>query len=95
MKELYGRGELMDPAVIDVRLDYLQARAEFDGPESPVFLRVGESERILYIDLCDEKWRAVRISPGWLGDSRSAGSLLPACARHEAAASARTWWLPG
>ena len=66
MKELYGRGELMDVTVIEARLEYLQARAEFDGPQSSVFLRVGENERVLYVDLCDEKWRAVRISPdGW------------------------------
>src|ERR1700730_16013560 len=66
MKELYGKGELMDPVVIGARLEYLQARAEFDGPESPVFLRVGDDQRVLYIDLCDEKWRVVRISPdGW------------------------------
>jgi hypothetical protein len=53
MKELYGKGQLMDPVVIEARLEYLQARAEFDGPESPVFLRVGEDERMLYVDLCE------------------------------------------
>lgn len=66
MKALYGRGEVMDQLLIASRLEYLTARALFDGPEQPVFLRVGEDERNIYIDLCDDKWRAVKISPdGW------------------------------
>jgi hypothetical protein len=66
MKALYGRGELMDTATIAARLEYLTAKALFDGPEKSVFLRVGEEDRILYVDLCDEKWRAVMITPdGW------------------------------
>jgi hypothetical protein len=66
MKALYGKGELMETATIAARLEYLTAKALFDGPEKKVFLRVGEDDHILYIDLCDAKWRAVRISPdGW------------------------------
>jgi hypothetical protein len=66
MKRIHGQGMLMDRGVISARLELLTAKALFDGPEKPVFLRVGENERILYVDLCDEKWRAVRIAPdGW------------------------------
>jgi hypothetical protein len=66
MKELYGRGELMDTATIAERPQYLTARALFDGPEKSVYLRVGEEDLIQYIDLCDANWRAVRISTdGW------------------------------
>src|SRR6202048_1868798 len=60
MKVLYGRGELMDRTVIDARLEYLTARALYDGPEKPVFLRVGEDEQTIYIDLCDREWRVVK-----------------------------------
>ena len=44
-------------------LDTLQAKARFDSPEQPVALRVAEHKGKLYLDLCDEAWRAVEIGP--------------------------------
>lgn len=47
-------------------IDSLAARARFDGPEAPVFLRLGHHKGRLYLDLGDETWRAVEIDPeGW------------------------------
>lgn len=47
-------------------INAIEARALFDGPERNVFLRVGECNGHLYLDLCDEDWRAVEItSSGW------------------------------
>lgn len=47
-------------------LDLFDARAEHGGPEHPVFLRVGEAEGRLYVDLGDETWRVVEIDAnGW------------------------------
>ena len=35
----------------------LEAKATYDAPERPVFVRVGAVEGRLYLDLADEKWR--------------------------------------
>ena len=39
-----------------------------DGPTLPVFVRIGEAEDVVYLDLGDQEWRAVQIRPGWLED---------------------------
>jgi hypothetical protein len=47
-------------------LEIFEARALFDGPECQVHLRVAQQEGKLYLDLCDEAWRAIEIDPdGW------------------------------
>ena len=47
-------------------LNVIEAKAHFDGPERPVFIRVGGHEGKLYLDLCDDSWRAVEIdATGW------------------------------
>jgi hypothetical protein len=42
----------------------IEAKALFEGPEYPVFIRVGGCEGKLYLDLCDDRWRAVEIDHG-------------------------------
>jgi hypothetical protein len=47
-------------------LNVAEARAHFDGPELPVFIRVGNLEECLYLDLGDKTWRAVEVDArGW------------------------------
>src|SRR6516225_6102480 len=47
-------------------LDLLEARAQFDGPERAINIRIAEHAGRLYLDLADECWRAVVIGPeGW------------------------------
>jgi hypothetical protein len=47
-------------------IDLLKARAEFEGPMRPVFIRVAGVDEVLYIDLGSEDWSAVEIScEGW------------------------------
>ena len=47
-------------------LNVIEAKAHFDGPERPVFIRVGDLDGRLYLDLGDEAWRAVEIdTTGW------------------------------
>jgi hypothetical protein len=47
-------------------LNVIEAKAHFDGPERPVFIRVGGLDGRLYLDLGDEAWRAVEIdTTGW------------------------------
>ena len=56
-----ANGEAMQAA-----LGLIEARCQFDGDERPVFLRVGGHDRRIYLDLCDDAWRAVEIdADGW------------------------------
>ncbi|WP_437796449.1 hypothetical protein [Sorangium sp. So ce693] len=43
-----------------------EARARYEGPEEPVFMRVAEKNGVAYLDLGDREWRAAAITPqGW------------------------------
>jgi hypothetical protein len=47
-------------------LNVIEARAQFSAPEREVYVRVGGFEGRVYLDLADERWRAIEISPqGW------------------------------
>src|SRR6516162_9608386 len=46
---------------ISSALNLLEARAQFDGPMRAVHLRVAEQDGRLYLDLAEERWRAVEI----------------------------------
>ncbi len=51
---------------IRAALDLCEAKALFDGEESPINLRVANHGEKLYLDLCDRVWRAVEIdTEGW------------------------------
>jgi hypothetical protein len=55
-----GRQALQDGLAV------IGAMAVYDGPERQIFIRVGELNGKIYIDLADDKWRAVEIGPdGW------------------------------
>ncbi len=44
----------------------LEARAQFDSPEVPIWVRLAEHDDRIYVDLCNRSWEAVEISPdGW------------------------------
>jgi hypothetical protein len=59
-------GEPLNTACITSALDLLEARAQFDGPERSVHVRVAEHGGNIYLDLADESWRAVEIgAAGW------------------------------
>jgi hypothetical protein len=47
-------------------LNVIEAKAHFDAPERQVHIRVGGLDGQLYLDLGDERWRAVEIdATGW------------------------------
>lgn len=47
-------------------LGVLEAKAMFDGQELPVYLRLAGKDDAIYLDLCNENWQAVEITPaGW------------------------------
>src|SRR5213594_532694 len=59
-------GTAASAAEIRSALDLLEARAQFDGPERAVHIRVAEHAGRIYLDLADERWHAVDIGPdGW------------------------------
>ena len=61
-------GEAVSAAEIRSALDLLEARAQFDGPERAVHVRTAEHAGHIYLDLADERWRAVDIGThGWRG----------------------------
>ena len=59
-------GDALSAAALNAALNLLEARAQFDGPERTVHVRVAEHEGRIYLDLADQAWRAVDIGPdGW------------------------------
>jgi hypothetical protein len=59
-------GGAASAAEIRSALDLLEARAQFDGPERAVHVRTAEHAGHIYLDLADERWRAIDIGPdGW------------------------------
>ena len=45
-------------------LSTLLGQAKFEGPEKSVFRRVARFEDAIWIDMCDEDWRAVKVTAG-------------------------------
>jgi hypothetical protein len=59
-------GEAASAAEVRSALDLLEARAQFDGPERAVHIRIAEHAGHIYLDLADENWRVVDIgADGW------------------------------
>lgn len=47
-------------------LGVLEARAQFESPTFPIFTRVAPTSNGIYIDLCNDGWEVVEITPeGW------------------------------
>jgi hypothetical protein len=60
--ERYGRPP--GAQALQDALGLLEARADFDGPESEVYVRVAEHVGAIYVDLANERWEAVEITAG-------------------------------
>jgi hypothetical protein len=70
------------PAALNAALNVLEARAQFDGPQLKVSVRLAEQDGLIYLDLADEFWRCVEIGPnGWriAEDPRSGSAAARAC----------------
>lgn len=51
---------------LEAAVGVLEAKAQFDGGEKPVYLRCAQHEGKIYIDLCDSDWQMIEVSPdGW------------------------------
>jgi hypothetical protein len=66
-RQYYDSGEgAPGPAALQAALSVIEAKANFGAPERAVHVRIGGAENTIYLDLCDEQWRAVEIdSMGW------------------------------
>lgn len=66
-KEYYeSTGRAPNAESLSNALNVLQAKAHFGGNEETVFIRVGEHENKIYIDLCNEEWEVIEIDEvGW------------------------------
>jgi hypothetical protein len=63
-KQLYdAEGSAAGAQALQDAINNLEAIAAFDGPEYSIFVRVGEYNGSIYVDLCDDQWRAVEINP--------------------------------
>jgi hypothetical protein len=59
-------GAALSAGALRAALDLLEARAQFDGAERMIHVRVAEHAGRIYLDLADAGWRAVEISgDGW------------------------------
>jgi hypothetical protein len=56
-------GDAPTTEAVSSAVNLLEARAQFDNPERAVHLRVAEHEGSIYLELADEEWRAVEVSP--------------------------------
>jgi hypothetical protein len=53
-------GRAARPQDIREAVAHFNAVAKFNSPTKPVFVRVAEADGANYLDLCDERWRAVK-----------------------------------
>lgn len=61
-----SEGSIPNSQATQDALNTLQGLARHDGPEFEVHTRLAEKDRCIWLDLCDEEWRVVRISAdGW------------------------------
>lgn len=61
-----AHGKAPGAQAVQDALGVLEARAQFEGQEHEVHVRVAHTNGAIYIDLCDDQWRAGEITPhGW------------------------------
>ena len=62
-------GSALRAQAISSELDLLEAKAQFDAHQRSVHIRVAEHAGRIYLDLADDRWRAIEIGPdGWRVD---------------------------
>ena len=66
-KEFYQQEKSSAPsvAIVDV-LNTVEGKALFDGSEHPIYLRIAGEEGVVWIDLANEDWQAIKVeASGW------------------------------
>ena len=85
-------GGAASAAEIRSALDLLEARAQFDGPERAVHVRIAEHAGHIYLDLADGAVARCRHRAGWVAHDCMPAGPLPPASRHVAAACASAGW---
>ena len=62
-RECWRNGIPLKTEELREAINLFEARAQFDGPEIKVYLRVAALHDEIWIDLCDRNWAAVRVTP--------------------------------
>jgi len=58
----------VDSSALKEAIATLSAKARFEGKEIPVYRRVARWEEEVYLDLCNDAWEIIRVTPrGWSG----------------------------
>ena len=58
-----AKGKPPSAQALQDALGVLEAKAQFDGPEMPVFTRLAEKGDAIYLDLANDAWEAVEVTP--------------------------------
>jgi hypothetical protein len=59
-------GEMPSDAILKKVIRQLRGEALYDSAQRAVFHRLAEANGNIYLDLCDEKWQVVEVTPtGW------------------------------
>lgn len=62
----YTKGKVAGNQAISDALNALEAKALIYGEKEKVYLRVAETDDSIYLDLCNQEWRAIHITAsGW------------------------------
>jgi hypothetical protein len=66
-KQFYDdQGKAMNSEALAAAINLIEAKAQFDGDEHPVHVRVAEHDGHIYLDLCNPEWQVVKVTPqGW------------------------------
>lgn len=66
-KQFYdAQGKAMNSDALSAAVNLIEAKAQFDGEEHPVHVRVAEHDGSIYLDLCNPEWQVVKVTPqGW------------------------------
>jgi len=60
------QGKAMNSEALAAAMNLLEAKALFEGEEHPVYVRLAEHDGNVYLDLCNDDWQVVQVTPqGW------------------------------
>jgi hypothetical protein len=60
------QGKAMNSEALAATMLMLEAKALFEGEEHPVYVRLAEHDGNIYLDLCNDDWQVVQVTPqGW------------------------------
>jgi hypothetical protein len=66
MRFFEDQGKAMNSEAVSAAVNLIEAQALFQGEEHMINVRVAEHEGNIYLDLCNESWQVVEVTPnGW------------------------------